>query len=335
MVIVFRAGTALSEVEAICQNLERCGLAAQFYGDDTQFTATFSGAIPPTLAEQMRANPHVAHVVLPSGEGLLASRHTNAQSTTVAPGGVPIGGGNFAIIAGPCSVEGSRSLLELASAVKVGGALMLRGGAFKPRTSPYAFQGLGAAGLPILLKAKQQTGLPVVSEITAAAQIPLFEQNGIDMLQVGARNMQNYELLRALGRQSLPVLLKRGLSATLDELLLSAEYILAGGNPNVVLCERGIRTFGNNSRNTLDVSAVPLLKQLSHLPVIVDPSHAAGAAELVEPLALAAVAAGADGIMVEVHSAPASALTDGSQSLTPAAFAAMAAKVAAVRSALK
>ncbi len=231
---------------------------------------------------------------------------------------VKIGGGHFQIIAGPCSVESSEQLCSIAQSVKQSGASMLRGGAFKPRTSPYAFQGLRGEGIRLLLEAKKLTGMPIVTEIMDISQLPLFEE--VDVIQVGARNMQNFELLKELGHVSKPILLKRGLSSTLQELLMSAEYIMAGGNEQVILCERGIRTFETYTRNTLDISAIPALKTLSHLPVIIDPSHATGISRMVLPLALAAAAAGADGLIIEVHNDPAHALCDGPQSLTPEAF---------------
>lgn len=240
-----------------------------------------------------------------------------------------IGGGNFSIIAGPCSVESEEQVISIAEDVKASGAGFLRGGAFKPRTSPYAFQGMRATGIEYLLEAKEKTGLPIVSEIMDISQIDLFKD--VDVIQVGARNMQNFELLKALGHTDKPILLKRGLSSTLEELLMSAEYIMAGGNEQVILCERGIRTFETATRNTLDLSAIPWLKEKTHLPVVVDPSHATGIRELVLPMALAATAAGADGLMVEVHNDPAHALCDGPQSLTPAQFNELARQVAAIR----
>ena len=247
----------------------------------------------------------------------LTGRAAHPENTVVTVGDVSIGA-DFCLIAGPCAVESAYQMDTLSRAVKDAGAQLLRGGAFKPRTSPYAFAGLGAEGLHLLAKAGREFGLPVVSEITAEEELPLFEE--IDMLQVGARNMQNFELLRELGRQEKPVLLKRSFGATVTELLQAAEYILAGGNERVILCERGIRTFETATRNTLDLSAVAVLHNLTHLPVVVDPSHATGKAELVPPMAMAAAAAGADGIMVEVHNNPAAALCDGAQSLTPAQF---------------
>lgn len=247
-----------------------------------------------------------------------ANRKFHPDDTVVEIGDIKIGGGNFQVIAGPCSVESEEQLTGIAKSVKASGAGMLRGGAFKPRTSPYAFQGLRGEGLELLEKAKAATGLPIVTEIMDASHLPMFEN--VDMIQVGARNMQNFELLKRLGKVDKPILLKRGLSSTIQELLMSAEYILAGGNSNVILCERGIRTFETYTRNTLDISAVPVLKELTHLPVIIDPSHASGMARLVKPLSLAAVAAGADGLIIEVHNDPAHALCDGPQSLTPEAF---------------
>ena len=248
-----------------------------------------------------------------------ANRKFHPDNTVITlPGGQKIGDGSLSIIAGPCSVETEDQICEVAERVKTAGAQFLRGGAFKPRTSPYAFQGLKADGLELLREARKKTGLPIVTEIMSAAHLPLFED--VDIIQVGARNMQNFELLKELGKIRKPILLKRGLSSTIEELLMSAEYIMAGGNDQVILCERGIRTYETFTRNTLDISAVPILKRLSHLPVIVDPSHASGIAWLVEPLAMAAVAAGADGLIIEVHNNPAKALSDGAQSLTPDQF---------------
>ena len=232
---------------------------------------------------------------------------------------VKIGGGNFQVMAGPCSVESEEQICLVAEEVKKAGAGVLRGGAFKPRTSPYAFQGMRAEGIELLLEAKEKTGLPIVTEVMDISQLPLFEN--VDVIQVGARNMQNFELLKELGHLDKPILLKRGLANTLKELLMSAEYIMAGGNERVILCERGIRTFETATRNTLDLAAIPLLKTMTHLPIIVDPSHATGIAGLLKPMAMAATAAGADGIMIEVHNNPAAALCDGAQSLTPKAFA--------------
>ena len=254
--------------------------------------------------------------------------HPDDTVVDIAPG-VKIGGGNFQVMAGPCSVEDRNQVLEVAEAVKVAGASILRGGAFKPRTSPYAFQGLGPKGLEILEDAKKKLGMPIVSEIMDISKLPLFDN--VDIIQVGARNMQNFELLKELGKTKKPILLKRGLSSTIQELLMSAEYIMAGGNGQIILCERGIRTFETATRNTLDISAVPVLKELTHLPVIVDPSHGTGNARLVKPMAMAAVAAGADGLMIEVHNDPVHALCDGAQALTPEAFGSLMESIARIR----
>ncbi len=248
-----------------------------------------------------------------------ANRNFHPDDTIIDVDGFKIGGGNFQFFAGPCSVESREQIIGIAKDVKAAGANILRGGAFKPRTSPYAFQGMRAEGLELLLEAKKETGMPIITEIMDASHIPLFEN--VDIIQVGARNMQNFELLKELGHLDKPIFLKRGLSSTLQELLMSAEYIMAGGNEQVILCERGIRTFETATRNTLDISAVPLLKEKTHLPVVVDPSHASGIARLVAPMAYAAAACGADGIMIEVHNDPAHALCDGPQALTAPQFA--------------
>jgi 3-deoxy-7-phosphoheptulonate synthase len=256
----------------------------------------------------------------------------NENKKAINVGGVKIGGGNFVRIAGPCSIESEEQIIEIAKAVKSAGAQILIGGAFKTRTSPYAFQGLKDAGIQMLLKAKEETGLPIISEITTARTIDLFEN--VDIIQVGARNMQNFDLLQELGKTDKPILLKRGLASTLQELLLSAEYIMREGNDNIILCERGIRTYETYTRNTLDLSAIPALRELTNLPVIVDPSHATGKASLVPSMALAATAAGADGIMVEVHNNPSCALCDGDQSLTPAQFSDLMKSIDKVRTAI-
>lgn len=262
-----------------------------------------------------------------------ANRKFHPDNTVISfDGGQKIGDGSLCIMAGPCSVESEEQLNGIAEKVKKSGATFLRGGAFKPRTSPYAFQGLKAEGLDLLKIARKETGLPIVTEIMRASHIDMFEN--VDIIQVGARNMQNFELLKELGKIDKPILLKRGLSATIEEWLMSAEYIMAGGNDKVILCERGIRTYETFTRNTLDISAIPVVKALSHLPVIVDPSHAAGKSWLVEPLAMAAVAAGADGLIIEVHNDPPHALSDGAQSLTPEQFDKVAKKVFALKSSI-
>ena len=261
-----------------------------------------------------------------------ANRKFHPQDTVVSVGKAKIGGGHFAMIAGPCSVESEEQIIEVASAVKASGADILRGGAFKPRTSPYAFQGMKEEGIRLLLKAKEATGLPIITEIMNISALDLFAD--VDIIQVGARNMQNFDLLKELGKTDKPILLKRGLANTLEELLMSAEYIMSEGNENVILCERGIRTFETATRNTLDLSAVSILHELTHLPVVVDPSHATGKSRLVPPMALAATAAGADGIMVEVHNDPSCALCDGAQSLTPAQFDVLNGKIQKLREAI-
>lgn len=261
-----------------------------------------------------------------------SNRKFHTEDSVVDIGGVKIGGGNFQIIAGPCSVESREQIIGVAKSVKASGATLLRGGAFKPRTSPYDFQGLKAEGIEMLLEAKKVTGLPIVTEIMNINDLGLFRD--VDVIQVGARNMQNFDLLKELGRTDKPVLLKRGLANNLKELLMSAEYIMAGGNESIILCERGIRTFETYTRNTLDLSAVPMLHELTHLPVVVDPSHATGVSRLVGPMALAATATGVDGLIIEVHNNPECALCDGAQSLTPEQFEKVADKVRRVREAV-
>ena len=262
-----------------------------------------------------------------------ANRKFHPMDSVVSIGDVKIGGGHFAVIAGPCSVESQEQIIEVARAVKAAGAQILRGGAFKPRTSPYAFQGMKDEGIQLLLEAKAATGLPIITEIMNINNLELFRD--VDIIQVGARNMQNFDLLKELGKTQKPILLKRGLANTLQELLMSAEYVMSEGNENVILCERGIRTFESYTRNTLDLSAISVLHELTHLPVVVDPSHATGKAKLVPPMAAAATAAGADGIMVEVHNNPACALCDGAQSITPAQFAQLNERINKIREAIQ
>ena len=262
-----------------------------------------------------------------------ANRKFNPTDSVISVGDVKIGGGHFAMIAGPCSVESQEQMIEVATAVKASGAHILRGGAFKPRTSPYAFQGLKDEGIRLLLEAKTATGMPIITEIMNARSLDLFEN--VDIIQVGARNMQNFDLLQELGKTKKPILLKRGLANTLQELLMSAEYIMSEGNENIILCERGIRTYETYTRNTLDLSAIPVLHELSHLPVVIDPSHATGRASLVPSMAMGAAAAGADGIMVEVHNNPACALCDGPQSLTPAQFDELSKRVQKIREVIR
>jgi len=261
-----------------------------------------------------------------------ANRKFHPESSIIDIGGVKVGGGNFAVIAGPCSVESEEQIIETAKAVKAAGATLLRGGAFKPRTSPYDFQGLKAQGIRFLVEAKKVTGLPIVTEIMSADHLPLFDE--VDCIQVGARNMQNFELLKALGKCDKPILLKRGLSATMKELLMSAEYIMSEGNEKVILCERGIRTYETYTRNTFDVSAIPMLQELTHLPIVADPSHATGKASLIRPMAMAATVSGADALEIEVHPNPSKAFSDGAQSLTPAQFEDVMNAIAKARSIL-
>ncbi|HET8761308.1 MAG TPA: 3-deoxy-7-phosphoheptulonate synthase, partial [Nitrospiria bacterium] len=277
------------------------------------------GPLEPAIFESL---PGVLEAIRVSHPYKLVSREVKREDSVVRIGGVPIGGGALVVIGGPCAVESREQTLTVARGIKAAGGHILRGGAFKPRTSPYAFQGLGEEGLRILALAREETGLPIVTEAVDTESLELVERYA-DAIQIGARNMQNFRLLTEIGKQRKPVLLKRGLSATIKEFLLSAEYIMAGGNHNVMLCERGIRTFETQTRNTLDLSAVPLIQKLSHLPVVVDPSHATGRWDLVVPLARAAVAAGCDGLLVEVHGNPEEALCDGEESLTPAKFTAM------------
>ena len=272
--------------------------------------------VDPRLFEVDKSVEKVMHVQEPYK---LANRAFHPEDTIVDVAGVKVGGGHMALIAGPCSVESEEQVIEIAKAAKESGANMLRGGAFKPRTSPYSFQGMGLAGLDILCKAREVTGLPIVTELMSAEYLDLFDEK-VDLIQIGARNMQNFDLLKQLGKTKKPILLKRGLNATYEEWIMSAEYIMSSGNPNVILCERGVRTFESYTRNTLDLQAIPVIRRLSHLPIIVDPSHAGGKWWLVEPMSKAAVAAGADGLMIEVHNNTECALCDGGQSLKPAKY---------------
>lgn len=319
MIVVMKSGAPRESVEKVTKRLEAQGLQVQVNdGVDCVVLGVLGDtyAVDSGAISMMTGVERVTRVQEPYKK---ANRKFHPEDTVVDVGGVPIGGGELTVIAGPCSVESEEQLLGIAESVRTSGAQILRGGAFKPRTSPYAFQGLGVEGMELLVEAHKKSGMPFVTEIMSPKYIELFDREA-DMIQVGARNMQNFDLLRELGQTKKPILLKRGLSNTIEEWLMSAEYIIAAGNENVILCERGIRTFETYTRNTLDLSAVPIVKKLSHLPIVVDPSHATGAYDLVEPLALAAVAAGADGIMIEVHNDPKHALCDGPQSLTPQAF---------------
>ena len=333
MITVLKAETTKKQRDKLIEWFESQGLKVHISEGEFQTVLGLVGdtsKIDEELVESLEMVESVKRISEPFKS---ANRKFHPEDSVIDISGVKTGGGNFAIIAGPCSVESETQILEVARSIKASGASLLRGGAFKPRTSPYDFQGMKAEGIELLLEAKKDTGMPIVTEIMNEKHLPLFEE--VDVIQVGARNMQNFELLKALGKTGKPVLLKRGLANTLKELLMSAEYIMSEGNENVILCERGIRTFETYTRNTLDLSAVPMLRKLTHLPIVVDPSHATGIASLVEPMALAAAAAGADGLMIEVHNNPAEALCDGPQSLTPEQFASVAAKVRKVREALK
>lgn len=322
MIIVLKQHAPDEKVKAFCNELQTMGYQINdSMGSDTHILGLIGDT--KALSESwVLANPVVETCRRVSEPYKKANRKFHPDDTVVEVGDkkIKVGGGHFAVMAGPCSVESKEQITFVAQRVQAAGASILRGGAFKPRTSPYSFQGLRAEGLELLTHARSQTGQPIVTELMNSEHIPLFEETGVDMIQIGARNMQNFELLKAVGRTNIPVLLKRGLSATLEELVMSAEYIMAEGNPNVVLCERGIRTFETSMRNTLDISAVPMLKKMTHLPVVIDPSHAAGIAFMVPSLAKAAVAVGADGLMIEVHNDPARAKSDGAQSLTPDQF---------------
>jgi len=318
MIIILKQQSQQEKVQKLIDSLQEKGLSINYSeGSHT----TIIGLVGDTSAidvENLLAIDIVENIRRVSEPYKLANRKFHNDDSVIAVSGNKVGGGFFGVIAGPCSVESYEQVLAAAEGIKKSGARFLRGGAFKPRTSPYAFRGLRADGIEILLEVKKKVNLPIVSELTSLKYLDLY--NDVDVIQVGARNMQNFEMLAELGHCNKTILLKRGLANTLEELLMSAEYILSGGNSQVILCERGIRTFETATRNTLDISAVPLLKQLTHLPVIVDPSHATGIASLVRPLAKAAVVAGADGLMIEVHPSPTSALCDGAQSITPMAF---------------
>ncbi len=315
MVVIMKPRTSQDDVEKMISYIKDMGLDVMV---NEGVDCTVLGLLGDTSRidpDTLMLNRHVDRVMRIAEPFKKASKKFHPDRTVVSVGDAKIGAENtFTVIAGPCSVENEKQILTVANGVKERGAMLLRGGAFKPRTSPYSFQGLELAGLELLKKAKAETGLPIVTEIMSPALAEIFERD-VDLIQVGARNMQNFDLLKELGKCSKPILLKRGLSATIEEWLMSAEYIMAGGNPNVILCERGIRTFETYTRNTLDLSAIPAVKRLSHLPVIVDPSHSAGMSWMVEPLSLAAMAVGADGLIVEVHNCPEKALCDGAQSL--------------------
>ncbi|MCI8537338.1 MAG: 3-deoxy-7-phosphoheptulonate synthase [Oscillospiraceae bacterium] len=319
MVVVMKPGTQQREIDKLVAQFQLQGLTV---GITNGVGCTILGLVGDTTAvdmDKISINEHVERVMRVQEPFKKANRKFHPEDSVVTVGSAKIGGGNFSVIAGPCSVESEDQIIEVAQDVQKSGATMLRGGAFKPRTSPYSFQGMGTPGLDLLLEAKAATGLPIVTEIMSPKYCELFEEK-VDVVQVGARNMQNFDLLKEVGRMSKPILLKRGLSSTYEEWIMSAEYIMSEGNENVILCERGIRTFETYTRNTLDVSAIPAIRRMSHLPIVVDPSHSGGYYWLVEPLALAAVAAGADGLIIEVHNNPSCAKCDGQQSLTPENF---------------
>ena len=332
MIAVLKNGTTIAQREHLIEWLKRMGLEVHLSQGKEITILGLIGDTSRVDMELLNSLEIVESVKRVSEPFKQANRKFHPRDTIVEVGNARIGGGYFAMIAGPCSVESEEQIIEVARAVKASGAQILRGGAFKPRTSPYAFQGLKGEGIELLLKAKADTGLPIITEIMNINDLDLF--NDIDIIQVGARNMQNFDLLRELGKTNKPILLKRGLANTLQELLMSAEYIMSKGNENIILCERGIRTFEPATRNTLDLSAVSVLHELSHLPVVVDPSHATGKVSLVPPMALAATAAGADGLMIEVHNNPSKALCDGAQSMTPAQFDDLMGRVNRIREAI-
>ena len=332
MIIIINSKTKPEKVSDLVNWIERKGLKTHITEGDYQNIIGVIGDTSRIDEDQVKSFDIVEAVKRVSEPFKQANRKFHPHDTVVeVTPEVKIGHGNFGLIAGPCSVECEEQIIFVAQSVKAAGATMLRGGAFKPRTSPYDFQGLKAEGLKLLLEAKKATGLPIVTEIMSAEHIPLFED--VDVIQVGARNMQNFELLKELGKLNKPILLKRGLANTIKELLMSAEYIMSSGNENVILCERGIRTYETATRNTLDLSAGPVLHELSHLPVVVDPSHATGVARYVKPMAMAAVASGADGLIIEVHNDPSHALSDGAQSLRPEQFADVSRAISLIRKA--
>ena len=328
MIVVMKQGAKEAHIAAVVEELEREGMQVQV---NQGVDCTVLGVLGDTARvdrDRLSMKEAVDRIVPVSEPFKKSNRKFHPEDTVVEVGGVRVGGGTITVIAGPCSVESAKQMEQVARAVQASGAAMMRGGAYKPRTSPYAFQGLEKQGLELLRHAGERTGLPIVSEITSPRHVEMFEMV-VDVIQIGARNMQNFDLLKEVGKTRKPILLKRGLSSTIEEWLMSAEYIMSRGNENVILCERGIRTFETYTRNTLDLSAVVAVKQLSHLPVVVDPSHATGRANMVEPLAMAAIAAVADGLIVEVHNDPRHALCDGPQSLTPTQFEGLMGKVAA------
>ena len=329
MIIVLKQDAPDAQVREFCHELQDMGLQINdSKGSDTHILGLIGDT--KAIAESwVLANPVVETCRRVSEPYKKANRKFHPDDSVIDVNGVKIGGGSFAVIAGPCSIESEEQITYCAQRVKDAGASLLRGGAFKPRTSPYSFQGMGTPGLDLLMEAREKTGLPIVTEIMDIRNLPLFEE--VDVIQVGARNTQNFDMLKELGKTQKPILLKRGLAGTIKELLMSAEYIMAGGNEQIILCERGIRTFDDYTRNTLDLAAVPMLHELSHLPVIVDPSHSTGLARMVRPMALAAAACGTDGLIIEVHNDPMHALCDGAQSIKPEEYDALCRDVRTIR----
>ena len=332
MIIILKKGTAPQKVNEMVSHFEQMNFQVQEIRGVHETILGLIGDTSRLDTEDIKSMDSVAEVKRIQEPYKNANRKFHPDDTVIDVCGRKIGGGHFQVIAGPCSVESREQMVEVAKAVKASGAGLMRGGAFKPRTSPYSFQGLREQGLEYLLEAKKASGLPIVTEIMSIDHLPLFEN--VDIIQVGARNMQNFELLKELGKVNKPILLKRGLANTIEELLMSAEYIMAGGNKQVILCERGIRTFETATRNTLDISAIPIIKKQSHLPVIIDPSHAAGIRWMVHPLSMAAIAVGADGLIIEVHNDPANALCDGQQSIKPSVFGELMHELRAIASAV-
>lgn len=321
MIITMKKDAPKEEIDRIIKSIENKGLHVNMITGTNYNVFGVVGDTTVLDAKQIEANKHVENVVRVAAPYKKVNRLFHPEDSIIDVAGIKVGGKeNIVVIGGPCSVEGQEQITDIAKEVKAAGGVMLRGGAYKPRTSPYAFQGMGSEGIECMVNARKATGLPIVSEIMSIDKINEFVEN-VDLIQVGARNMQNFDLLKALGKINKPILLKRGLSNTIEEWLMSAEYIMAGGNENVILCERGIRTFEKYTRNTLDLSVVPIVKKKSHLPIIIDPSHATGDWELVESMSLAAIAAGADGLIIEVHNCPECAWSDGMQSLKPERFA--------------
>ena len=322
MIIVLKPKTKQEDIERIEGMVKERGGQPQIVVGSEMTVIGIIGDTTKIDPRSLEVDEVVERVMKVSEPYKKANRAFHPDDSIIDVSGVKVGGDHLAVIAGPCSIESEEQVIEIARAAKAAGANMLRGGAFKPRTSPYAFQGMGSSGLDILYKAGKEVGMPIVSELMSADHLEEFDEK-VDLIQIGARNMQNFDLLKQLGKTKRPILLKRGLSATFEEWIMSAEYIMAAGNPNVILCERGIRTFETYTRNTLDLQAIPVVKKLTHLPIIIDPSHAGGKWWLVEPMARAAVAAGADGLMIEVHNNPEKALCDGPQSLKPEKFEAV------------